>query len=280
LRLRLPGVERIADLPYGDAGVRNLLDLYRPTPSPGNVPMPIFLWIHGGAWITGNKTQQGVPLMYGMADRGWLVASMNYRLAPLHRFPDPLVDVKRAIAWLRAHAATYGADPNCIVAAGGSAGAHLAVLAALTPNQPEYQPGFAAADTSLAAVVSLYGRFDFTDRSNVLGDKHQLMKFLGDKVMPCHYADNAAIWDRASPIAQVGPHAPPVLVMHGTHDSLIPIAEATAFVAALRAVSKQAVVYAPMAGAQHAWDLFNTPWTQHGIFAIDCFCEMVRKSAS
>jgi acetyl esterase/lipase len=273
LRLRLPGVVRLADLSYGDGGKRNSLDLYRPADSSDPAPMPILLWVHGGAWVTGHKTQQGLPLIYGMARRRWLVASINYRLAPADRFPKPLVDVKKAIAWLRMNAAEYGGDPNFIVAAGGSAGAHLAFLAALTPNHAKYQAGFESTDTRLAGAISLYGRFDLIDRNNVLPDKRLLLKFLGDHVMPCHYEENPVIWDEASPIALVGPQAPPLFVLHGTHDSLIPIAEARAFIESADRVSPQPCVFAELAGAQHAWDLFNTPWTHCTVSALHRFAE-------
>ena len=271
LEVRQAGVERIADLPYGDAGVRNLLDLYRPVAAAGQSGLPILLWVHGGAWITGHKTQQGLPLMYSMAKRGWLVAGINYRLGPKSRFPEPLIDVKRAIAWLREHAAQFGGDPHFIIAAGGSAGGHLAALAALTPNRPDYQPGFEALDTALAGAIPLYSRFDFIDRSNVLRRKQFLIKFLADKVMPCAFEHDPQIWDQASPIAQVNSDAPPMFVLHGTHDSLIPMAEANAFVVALRRVSRQPVVFAQLYGAQHAWDLLNTPWTRSTVNAVERF---------
>jgi acetyl esterase/lipase len=271
LRLRIRGIERISDLSYGDAGERNLLDIYR-----ARIPAtarPIFLWIHGGAWTLGHKRQQGIPLLYRMASRGWVSVAINYRLGPASRFPDLLVDIKRAIAWLRANGGRYGADPRFIIACGGSAGGHLAALAALTANRPTYQPGFETVDTKLAAVIPLYGRFDFIDRSDVMPDKRQLINFLSSKVMPHSYEEDPELWDQASPIAQVGPHAPPVLVLHGTHDSVIPLAEAEAFVAALRRVSAQAVVFARLHGAQHGWDLLNTPWTEHTVNAVHSFCE-------
>jgi acetyl esterase/lipase len=272
-RLRLRDVERIADLSYGEAGERNQIDLYRLRTQVSKTARPILLWIHGGAWTVGHKRQQGLPLLYGMASRGWVTAAINYRLGPTSRFPDPLVDVKRAIAWLRTNAAQYGADPQFIIACGGSAGGHLAALAALTANHSGYQPGFETVDTRLAAVIPLYGRFDFVDRSGVLPDKRPLISFLANKVMPRRYEEDPQLWDQASPIARVGSHAPPMFVLHGTHDSVIPIAEAAAFVDASQRVSAQPVAFARVHGAQHGWDLFNTPWTGHTVNALHSFCE-------
>jgi acetyl esterase/lipase len=281
LRVRRAGIRCLSDLAYGDAGLRNLLDIYLPLPRTDRSAAPVLLWIHGGAWILGHKAQQGLPLMYAMASRGWLVASVNYRLGPGSRFPDALVDIKRAIAWLRQHAAQYGGDPDFVIAAGGSAGGHLAALAAMTANQREYQPGFGQVDTSLSGCIPLYGRFDFIDRSNALRHKQVIIDFLGAKVMPKRYEDDPASWELASPIALVSARAPPMFIAHGTHDSVIPIAEAAAFVAALRKVSKAPVVFASLKGAQHAWDLFNTPWARGTIDAIHAFCEHLyaRRSA-
>jgi acetyl esterase/lipase len=86
-----------------------------------------------------------------------MCVSANYRLAPTATFPDHLIDAKKVIAWVRTHGAKYGADPSVLVVAGASSGAQLASLAALTPNDPLYQPGFESADTSVTAAVALYG---------------------------------------------------------------------------------------------------------------------------
>jgi acetyl esterase/lipase len=280
LHLRRSGIRCRSDLAYGDAGVRNLLDIYEPLPRTDRSAAPVLMWIHGGAWVIGHKAQQGLPLMYAMARRGWLVASVNYRLGPGSRFPEALVDIKRAIAWLRLHAAEHGGDPDFVIAAGGSAGAHLAALAAMTANQREYQPEFEQVDTTLTGCIPLYGRFDFIDRSNVLRHKQVIIDFLSAKVMPRPYEDDPAMWDLASPIALVSARTPPMFIAHGTHDSLIPIAEAAAFVAALRKVSQAPVVFASLKGAQHAWDLFNTPWTRGTIEAVYAFSEHLYTSRS
>ena len=98
---------------------------------------------------------------------GWVGFNIDYRLSPAATFPDHLVDVKRAIAWVREHAAEYGADPDFICLTGGSAGGHLCALAALTADDPAYQPGFEDADTSVAAAVPFYGVYDLTDSEGI-----------------------------------------------------------------------------------------------------------------
>jgi acetyl esterase/lipase len=111
------------------------------------------------------------------------------------------------------------------------------------------------------------------DRTGVMPDKRPLINFLAKNVMTRGYVEDPELWDQASPIAQVGAHAPPMFVIHGTHDSVIPMAEAVAFVGALQKLSGEAVVYAGLQGAQHGWDLFNTPWTGHTVYAVHDFCE-------
>ena len=100
--------------------------------------------------------------MLHLAAEGWVCVAANYRLSPRAVFPDHLVDCKQALAWIREHIAEYGGDPDLICVTGGSAGGHLAAMAALTANEPQYQPGFESADTSVAACVPFYGVYDFT----------------------------------------------------------------------------------------------------------------------
>jgi acetyl esterase/lipase len=252
-----PAVERIRDIHYGRAGGRNLaLDIYRPregTPPPGG--RPVLVQVHGGAWIVGSKNEQGIPLMLRMASHGWLCVSVDYRLSPAATFPDHLIDVKRAIAWVRERAADYDADPNFVVITGGSAGGHLASLAALTANDPSFQPGFESVDTSLAGCVSFYGVYDFTNRNGVYRDEG-LARMLERWVMKASLEEARERYEAASPLYRVNPDAPPFFVIHGDLDTLVPIAEARFFSAALSEVSRQVVVYAEIPFAQHAFEIF------------------------
>jgi acetyl esterase/lipase len=155
LSRRRLGVERVANLRYGDAGRRNLLDLYRHRARPSGGPVLIHL--HGGGYTGGRKNSQSLPLLYRLASQGWVCVSANYRLRPAAQHPDHLIDLKQVIAWVRAHGHEYGADPTLLFVAGSSAGAHMASLAALTPNDPAFQPGFEDADTSVTAAIGLNG---------------------------------------------------------------------------------------------------------------------------
>jgi acetyl esterase/lipase len=248
------------DLAYGPHGKRNLLDVWRHEELPRDAKAPVLLQVPGGAWITGNKQAQAYPLMSHLAARGWVCVSMSYRLSPRASWPDFLIDVKQAIAWIRTHIAEHGGDPDFVAVTGGSAGGHLAALASLTANDPAYQPGFEDVDTSLRAAVPLYGVYDWIDDEHI--GHSVLPRLLQWFVVKSRYvADDetaSALYRAASPIAQVRPDAPPTFVLHGTNDSLVPVEQARAFVAKLRATSRQPVAYAELPMAQHAFDIFGS----------------------
>ncbi|MFE1319652.1 alpha/beta hydrolase [Kitasatospora phosalacinea] len=222
-------VRRVGDLSYGDAGRRNLLDVYhhRARPRGGRV----LIHFHGGHYDQGRKNTQSLPLLYRLADQGWVCISANYRLRPASSHPDHLIDAKKVIAWAREHAVEYGAHPEAeVFVSGSSAGAHMAALAALTPNEPAYQPGFEAADTSVTAAIALNG-------------------FLG-----AYFDGNPA----TSPVNLARPDAPPFLIAHGDLDELVDTDNPRALVDALRATSAAPVVYVELPGAHHAFDLFHS----------------------
>jgi acetyl esterase/lipase len=253
-RIRHPEVERVRDVEYFGAGKTRLhLDVYHHRDRVAGCP--VLLQIHGGAWVLGSKDEQGLPLMNHLASRGWVCVSINYRLSPRATFPDPLVDVKRAIAWIREHVAEYGGDPRFLVVTGGSAGGHLCALTALTANDPEYQPGFEDVDTQVAGCVAFYGVYDFTDRHGQYRNRG-LARLLERQVMKAPYATGSEAYERASPLSRVCDTAPPFLVVHGDRDTLVPVEEARHFVAALRARTQAPVAYAEIPGAQHAFEIF------------------------
>jgi acetyl esterase/lipase len=272
-KMRRPDVERVRNLSYGAAGKRNHLDVYRNRSHPEHCP--VLLQIHGGGWTIGQKDQQGLPLMYHMAARGWVCVAPNYRLSPRATFPDHLIDVKRALAWIRRHGAEYGADPSFVVVTGGSAGGHLAALVALTANESKLQPGFEDIDTSVAGCVPFYGVYDFFDRHGVRG-RQSMRPFLQRFVMKCSPEEHRERWQEASPIDRVHADAPPFMVIHGTNDSLAFVEDARLFVRALRGVSRNPVVYAEIPGAQHAFDIFHSVRCRHAVQAVTRFCEYVR----
>ena len=240
-------VERLASISYGNAGRKNLLDIYRPRTHPPGAP--ILVHLHGGALFMGNKNREALPLLYRLASQGWVCISANYRLRPAAQFPDHLIDVKKVIAWVREHGQEYGADPAVVFVAGSSSGGQLAALAALTPNDPAYQPGFEHADTSVTAAICLHGYYGHP------GTRDQ---------------------SPSSPLAYDGTDAPPFFVAHGDRDSLLPVETARLFVERLRATSSNPVIYAELPGAQHGFDRFHSLRFDTVVEAIEAFTAWVR----
>jgi acetyl esterase/lipase len=263
-----PGSIRIErDIPFGEAGRRNQLDLYLPAEPVENAP--VLLQVHGGAWILGKKEEQGIPLMQHLAARGWICVAINYRLSPRDTWPAQVVDVKKAIHWIREHIASYGGDPDYIAITGGSAGGHLTALTALTSGASEWQPGFEDADTSVQLAIPHYGVYDFAGSTGTKAATKLRDLFLADWVMKTTWADDPDVFEQASPILRITPDAPDFFVIHGAHDSLVPVDQARQFVAKLREVSKRSVVYAELPGAQHAFDVFPSIRSAHIVRAID-----------
>jgi acetyl esterase/lipase len=260
-------VER--DIPFTDAGRRGMLDVYLPAEADRLERAPVLLQVHGGAWILGRKDQQGIPLMQHMAARGWVCVAINYRLAPRDPFPAQIIDVKKAIAWVKQHIAEYGGDPDHVVITGGSAGGHLAALAALTPGDAAYQPGFEDADTSVCAAVPHYGVYDFAGATGLKDALAMRDGFLAPRVVQQRWADAPELFEAASPILRVTGEAPDFFVIHGDRDTMVGVGQARLFVDELRRTSRASVVYAELPGAQHAFDLFPSIRSAHVVRAIE-----------
>ncbi|MBS4727230.1 alpha/beta hydrolase [Mycobacterium sp. SM1] len=244
-----------SDIAYGPAGRDNLLDIWRHPGSPSERPAPVLVQVPGGGWAVNGKRGQAYPLMSRLVERGWICVSIDYRRSPRAAWPAHIVDVKRAIAWVRDNIAGYGGDPGFIAITGGSAGAHLASLAALTANDSRLQPGFEDADTTVQAAVPLYGVYDLTSAAAM----HEVMlPFLEHFVMQTRYPDDPELFRAASPITHAHRGAPPFFVLHGRSDSVIPSAQARAFCAALRAAGAAVVCYAELPNAHHAFDTVAT----------------------
>jgi len=262
----------------GDGLHRHRLDIIRRRVDPPTAG-PVLVYIHGGAWVIGDKREQGLPLLHELARRGWVTVTINYRLSPRATWPDHLVDCKRALAWVREHIAEYGGDPGFIAVSGGSAGGHLSSMVALTPGDPAFQPGFEDAPTAVDACVPFYGVYDMTAGRGTSHYDKGLMTLLERRVFKRRYEDEPEIFEEASPLRRVNSDAPPFFVVHGTHDTLVPVAEARHFVEALRAVSHAPVLYAELPYTQHAFDVLPSVRSAHAAAAVVRFLEGVRHRA-
>jgi acetyl esterase/lipase len=233
----------------------------------------VLIQMPGGAWISGNKQGQAYPLMSHLAERGWVCVAISYRLGPRNRWPAQIIDVKRAIWWVRTHIAEYGGDPDFLAVTGGSAGGHLSSLAALTPGDPAWQPGFEGADTSVAAALPFYGVYDLIDDDRI--GNRGLVPLLQRSVFEVPRRGHREVYEAASPLHRITSAAPPFLLTHGANDSLVPVEQGRAFAARLRATSQAPVVYAELPGAQHAFDVFGSPRAHAAAEAAAAFLGVV-----
>ncbi len=265
--LRQRDVEVLSNVAYTEGGRKAHLDIYRPKDSE-LTNAPVLIQVHGGGWTIGNKEQQGLLLMNRMAQQGWVCISVNYRLAPKYKFPTQIVDVKRAIAWVHENIADYGGDPSYVAITGGSAGGHLAALAALTPGLAAYQPGFEEADTSISACVPFYGVYDLAGITNERSAIDMRDRFLGPRVFGKNAQTDLDDFVQASPLAHIAEHTPDFFVIHGSNDTVVSVKQARLFVAALREKSDAKVTYAELPGTQHAFDVFSSIRSQHTIAAV------------
>jgi acetyl esterase/lipase len=218
---------------------------------------PAMIQIHGGSWSGGNRAQQARPLIHALAQGDWSVFSIDYPLVPDVAFPDNLLAVHSAIAWVRRNADELRIDRSRIFLTGGSSGAHLAALAALTDTHAEWGTR-EASDPPIAGAVTFYGVYDLLDRHDIRDDWLVVSEGLvrADRTLQPERFRNA------SPIDYVAADAPPFIVIHGRHDSLVPYAESVYFVDALKSVSAGGVDLLLLPGASHSFDSIPSIRTQ------------------
>jgi len=256
------------NISYGPGGRSHLLDVWKRPDLPEGHRAPVLIQVPGGAWSVNGKRGQAYPLMSRMVDLGWICVSINYSRSPWKAWPSHIVDVKRAIAWVRANIAEYGGDPEFIAITGGSAGGHLSSLAALTAGDQSLQPGFEDADTSVQAAAPYYGVYDLTDHS---GMHHLTLPLLEKLVMRARMADNRELFEDASPLFRVHRDAPPFFILHGRNDDIVPLTQARAFNSALRDSGAGTVAYAELPNAHHGFDTIATLRCQVTTEAVAAF---------
>ena len=255
--------QNLAYVPNGDPS--QVLDLYLPE-KPSDKPLPLIVWIHGGGWRGGSKAGTGY-LGFLMTD-GYAYASVEYRFSQKALFPAQIQDCLAAIRWLRANAKKYNIDADHIAVGGDSAGGHLVALLGGVGGKKVFPPVGGNQDQSdrVQAVCDWYGPIDFTDvMEQAAADKNvkSVIKWNTpddpySDLIGIHLGDNKAKEEAVSPIHYVSKDYPPILIMHGTQDQLVPIAQSEEMAAALKKLGVD-VTLQKFPGANHGGPAFSLP---------------------
>lgn len=218
------GIRAYRNVPYvGHGHERQKLDLYLPVAS--TAPLPVILWVHGGAWNKGSKDSANA-YRERFVERGYAVASIGYRLSPDAPFPAQLEDCKSAVRWLRAHAQELNLDADHIAVWGASAGGHLAALLAATGHRRDFDRGEHLEHSSAVQAAVVY--FGPVDLASIIGNldreaepewKDEVISLLigASAKAPA----NRTLLDRANPLKHLTAGAPPFLLFHGTADTVV-----------------------------------------------------------
>ncbi len=311
LRVGMPIAKRQADIVYGKNpdGVELLADLWLPNDAIARSGLGL-IYVHGGAWKRGDKDMGTRTFFRRLAGEGHVVMDIAYTLGEGTPLDVMVGDVKRAIVWQKAHAAEYGVDPDRIVLIGGSAGAHLALVSAYTPNHPAFRPGPEDGDTSVRAVVAYYpptdleGMYERTQTAygHLLDAEQQDMRlkdralfttfdalgFLPDRpnggrknyiahLLGGSPDDTPQAYALLSPIRLLGPHCPPTLLLQGTEDFFQFAPPVRQLYTDLQAASVPAVLI-EYPHADHAFDLVLpqiSPVAQAAIYDVERFLALI-----
>jgi acetyl esterase/lipase len=248
------------DIPYVANGhVRQTLDLYIPV---ANHPVPLVVWVHGGAWKLGSKDWINVKYL---VQQGYAIASVDYRFSGDAKFPAQIQDCNTALNFLMANAVSYGIDPKRLVVGGGSAGAHLALLLGLARRETAFD-----ADPSIQplAILDFFGPVDFISMLEQLGPAHN-REAAGDfhRLLGASPLARPDLARRASPITYVNPGNPPVLILHGDKDPSVPYRQSQQLHARLTqaGISNELIT---VRGAGHDGPMFATPELQQRILSF------------
>jgi acetyl esterase/lipase len=276
-RSRVPeGVTVERDIVYARVGDRDLpLDIY--VPDNGARPMPVIIWIHGGGWKGGSKG--GISRPVGVLSREYALVSVEYRLSGEAIWPAQIEDCKAAVRWTRANAAKYGFDPDRIGAWGSSAGGHLVAMMGTATDVEKFDThkGYAGFSSRVQAVCDWFGPTDFTQMDTHRPEGARLVhddpdspesRLVGGPIQKEPYLSVCA---DANPINYATKDDPPILIMHGDMDMLVPVHQSELFYKALKKAGVEATFYI-VKGSGHGFrDAQNDTPEDLSNMAIDFF---------
>ncbi len=252
----LDGVKVERDIEYKRAGKLSLrLDLYLPKERSSAEPLPVILWVHGGAWRNGNK---GSTPALRFVKRGYAVASIAYRLSQTAKFPAQIEDVKDAVRWIRAHAKEYRLDPDRIGAWGSSAGGHLVALLGTSGGVESLSgtPGENAPPARVQAVCNFFGPTDFLKMNAQAGERgridHDAPNSPESQLVGAPIQEHPDLARKANPITYVSEDDPPFLIVHGDEDFIVPLGQSELLHEALTKAGVKSTLRV-VEGGGHGW---------------------------
>lgn len=218
------------------------LDLVSPADRPARAR--VFVYVHGGGWTNGDPQRQARDLYHALALAGWVVLAIRYPFAPAAAVEEQVDTVRSAIRWARRDLDGLGTSSTAVAVGGGSAGGHLATMAAFTPVDD---------DTRVDACVGIYAIYDMANRNRTRAPWNTIPHV----VMRATVAEAPERYRSLSPLDRIHGDTPPMLIVHGTHDTLVPIGEGEQFADALQAAGRP-VELVSIEGAQHAFDAVSS----------------------
>ena len=253
------------NITYGRTPEQELkMDVYRP--KTGGDALPACVLVHGGGWIKGDK-EKFTPLAVGLAQRGYVVANIEYRLGPVAKYPAAVQDCNLAVRFIRAEAKRFGLDPQRIGAWGGSAGGHLVGLIAAAPGERKFLAGeHAGVSAKVQATVVMAGPMDLTQERMVENYRKQKEKSMGFQWVGKLYDEAPELYREASPSTYLSKDTGPVLFLTGSLDNPDRDAPPMKQLQALGVPTQQVI----LADGKHGcW--MQAPWQQQCIDAVDTF---------
>jgi len=243
-----PDIEEIKNIEYKNIDGKSLqLDIYRPANH--DKPLPLIVFIHGGSWKSGKRSDYLVYL-FSYAKKGYMTATVSYRLLKDGPYPACIEDIYDAVKWLYSNAEKFGYDTSRIALVGGSAGAHLAMLAGYGWKNRDTTGdslGFQSTGSAVKAVVDIYGPADLT---TVYARNHPLItSFLNTT-----WDESPDIFREASPVNYLDKNDPPTLILHGTSDRLVPVSQSEQLKDKLDSINVPCI-FNPLPGWPHTMDI-------------------------
>lgn len=256
-----PGVKALRNIPYVENGHPNeVLDIFLPE-QPSDKPLPLMIWIHGGAWMAGS--QANPPVIY-LVNKGFAVASVQYRFSQDAIWPAQAYDCKAAIRFLRANASKYNFDPDHFGVGGDSAGGHLAAFVGTSGDSKEMEGDLGNTNVSsrVQAVVDWFGPTDLTLLGQQSGPhsmiQHDAPNSPESLLLGGPVQEKRDLAKTANPLSYVNKDDPPFLIMHGDNDQLVPLAQSVILAKALIDAGVE-VTMKTIPGAGHEGPQFRSP---------------------